>query len=243
MEDKKKISGNLQWNWIRAHTNNIDLPYELNDIADQHAKECQSMTTSEFPSQLIHYAEIEWKGRTMLNTSFLKEVHHEDIRNYFCQRWEWSPDQHDMILWKYFGYVVRASGIAIRTFLAKISTGWLPTNVHMAKYTDTLETCASCGLQKEDMIHMFTCHVNLDTDKMNTFRKTMTNLKTDPSITKVWLHYFAPGSMSVSYSSQSPHKRCPPPSKELRTGAIFWWKTVQSMDKCTVRIHSTSRLS
>jgi hypothetical protein len=86
------------------------------------------------------------------------ELTEYELRDYLQKRNEWSDEVYDSISWPAYRSASAGLTDSLRTFVVKLSHGWLPIGVRERRCSGTSDLCPQCN-DIETVPHLYRCQV------------------------------------------------------------------------------------
>jgi hypothetical protein len=89
------------------------------------------------------------------------ELPEYELRAYLQKRNDWSDDTYDSINWQAYGSASAGLTDSFRTFVVKLTHGWLPIGVRERRCSATTDLCPQCK-EIETVPHLYRCEALAD---------------------------------------------------------------------------------
>ena len=195
---------NVTFNHVRGHQDSrknkeqLTWEEELNIDCDHRARDAVSKypTDTDTPRLSSDRAQVRINGIAVtgsLATNLRIAAHTPDLRDYLKQRWNWDDRTIDYIDWYTMGRAMHRVPIALRTFVVKLSHGWLPVQHNQHKWDNCQpKKCPYCSEPDETIQHFLTCQHPTATKAqkrmIGAIRRYTQKTNTDPVIQTLLLH-------------------------------------------------------
>ena len=153
------IKSGIQWNWIKAHSEEITAPHLLNERADLESKRNRESSNRPSNESYNNYVtHLKYRGIPAFQLRSIGDrMMEENTQTLLETKWNWGKGVFDDIHWKGIREVVDGFSVNKKIFYSKLACGWLPTNAKRNVIEGVDAVCPLCGKAEETQSHLFQC--------------------------------------------------------------------------------------